>query len=69
MAWNKNNLNMNKKYFKPTTTVIYCNINSIMVGSYCNDDKDDKKRCDSNCKIWHICQDREYGCYCKDYKY
>jgi len=56
-------VNMNKKYITPTTTVVQCHTANIMVGSYC---EDERKRCNSNCKIWHVCQDRDSGTYCND---
>ena len=49
-----------KKYIKPTIKILESKMEILATisntGGYCN----------SNCKIWHICQDRLEDTYCKD---
>lgn len=52
-----------KKYIKPNTQVIVTTPYSILASSDITTCK-----CDSYCKIWHICRDRESGKICKDYQ-
>lgn len=56
--------NMKQEYIKPTITVFRVESDGIICSSdvhphICNDD----------CKIWHICSDRERGNFCFDKKY
>lgn len=54
-----------KKYITPETTVINIRVeNNILASSAYADD--DAHRCDKDCKIYHICQDRLLWHYCLD---
>lgn len=58
-----------KMYIKPQIEVIeISNCKMLCSSGY---ESRESVRCDSRCKIYHICQDRRYGttCYDKESKY
>jgi len=57
-----------KSYIKPLISIVECN-NCQMICSSSYETRSNY-RCDSDCKIWHICQDRCYfrTCYDKQYR-
>ena len=56
---------MCRKYVKPIVKVISFNHTNLLVGSVVYPES---KICNNNCKIWHICNDRDTyrGSYCHD---
>lgn len=55
-----------KKYMKPCITIISINSTDMLCSSYASTMR---YVCSDFCKLWHICQDREKGKFCKDKKY
>lgn len=57
---------MTHSYIKPYITIV--NINSISILSS-SDYNTMEYVCSEQCKLWHICRDREIDKFCKDKKY
>lgn len=56
-----------KSYIEPYITIVSINRTNMLCSS--NTDDGIRYTCSEFCKLWHICQDREEGKFCKDKKY
>ena len=56
-----------KSYIKPCITIV--NINSTNMLCSSEDNETMRYVCSDFCKLWHICQDRKEGKFCRDKKY
>ena len=54
-----------KSYIKPCITIVSINSTNML----CSSDVGMRHICSDFCKLWHICQDREEGKFCRDKKY
>lgn len=52
------------KYISPECKLIKLHIENIMATS--GFEKDERYRCDKDCKIYHICRDRNLWGFCAD---